>query len=287
MGLAVAGKSSIYSVVFEGKTPDQVKNYIATQNYVRSQHKMMGDNLEIFDLGGQESFFSIFLGDMAEFVFSNVLSFIWVVDVTDSEHVSTSKYYFDKAVEKLNEYSSDAQIFCLFHKMDLIQDNQRTNVLLNMENYYKPQNSKREIHFFGTSIFNTSIFNAMGIMLTERIIQEKKKNDVVSALTEIMEEGSSNLFGLIIFTENSLPIFKYGVGVDKFLPIATLFCSSINQIEKLPEKKHYISSIVEMEENNYFFSKIKDQFVALIFDKNTKADQIKLINEKISTKLNV
>ena len=76
MGLGASGKSSIRSIVFEGKSLDDVKDYNATINYTRSTRNIIDSAFQIFDCGGQESFISVFVGDQAEFIFS-ILTFVF------------------------------------------------------------------------------------------------------------------------------------------------------------------------------------------------------------------
>ncbi|MFX1512869.1 MAG: ADP-ribosylation factor-like protein, partial [Promethearchaeota archaeon] len=132
MGLGASGKSSIRSVVFEGKSAEDVADYRATINYTRSQKSLVGTAFQIFDCGGQESFISNFVGGQAEFIFSDVRVLIWVVDVGNVDQVSTSKFYFDHAVNNLLKFSPGASIFCLFHKTDLLLPDMRDQLLETM-----------------------------------------------------------------------------------------------------------------------------------------------------------
>ena len=61
MGLGASGKSSIRSVVFEGKSPEDVKDYQATINYKRSKKQIIDSPFMIFDCGGQNIFISDFI----------------------------------------------------------------------------------------------------------------------------------------------------------------------------------------------------------------------------------
>lgn len=114
LGLGHSGKSSIKSVVFEGKSPEEVMDYAATINYTRSTKGVLDSAFQIFDCGGQENFISVFVGDQAEFIFSDVIVLIWVVDVSNMDQISTSKFYFDHALKRLNQYSPEAEIYVFF-----------------------------------------------------------------------------------------------------------------------------------------------------------------------------
>ncbi|MFX0087942.1 MAG: ADP-ribosylation factor-like protein, partial [Candidatus Hodarchaeota archaeon] len=111
MGLGASGKSSIRSVAFEGKAPEDVKDYKATINYTRSMKTIISSPFQIFDCGGQESFISVFVGEQAELIFSDVAVLVWVVDLSDFDQVSTSKFYFNHAANKLAKYAPEAAIY--------------------------------------------------------------------------------------------------------------------------------------------------------------------------------
>jgi GTPase SAR1 family protein len=270
MGLAAAGKSSIYSVVFEGKTPDDVANYSATKNYKRNSHQIVDSDFQIFDLGGQESFLSIFLGEMAEFIFSDVQVLIWVVDVTDSEHVSTSKYYFDMAIEKMEKYSKDAIIFCLFHKMDQIKPDLHSAVSKNMRDYFIIPNSQVKIYYFTTSIFEKTIFEAIGRVLKEISSRTSSKMTISTSIKAFMETSSSNLLGLAIFTKNGLPIFEEGLEIEKLLPTASIFHNAYIHFKKSRGENDNFDCVLRSDDFQYIFRMIDSStFLAGLVSKNT------------------
>ena len=41
-------------------------------------------------------------------------------------------HYYQNCLEGIMEFSKDTKIFCLIHKMDLLQEDQRESVCLNM-----------------------------------------------------------------------------------------------------------------------------------------------------------
>ena len=125
MGLGASGKSSITSIIFEGKSPEDVKNYHATVQYARTPISIIKD-IQVLDCGGQDSFITAFLGEeKSEFIFSDLKVLLWIVDICDSQNVSTSKYYFDTAINNCHKFAPNASIFVFFHKMDLIKDDHK------------------------------------------------------------------------------------------------------------------------------------------------------------------
>ena len=59
-----------------------------------------------------------------ENVFRNVEVLIYVFDV-ESREVEKDMHYYQSCLEAILQYSPDAKVFCLIHKMDLIPEDQR------------------------------------------------------------------------------------------------------------------------------------------------------------------
>ena len=59
-----------------------------------------------------------------ENVFRNVEVLIYVFDV-ESREVEKDMHYYQSCLEAILQFSPDAKVFCLIHKMDLIPEDQR------------------------------------------------------------------------------------------------------------------------------------------------------------------
>lgn len=62
-----------------------------------------------------------------ENIFKNVQVLIYVFDI-ESKEIEKDNLYFESCLESIREYSSDAKIFCLVHKMDLVSEEHRERV---------------------------------------------------------------------------------------------------------------------------------------------------------------
>jgi GTPase SAR1 family protein len=257
MGLGASGKSSIRSIIFEGKKTGDVADYAATINYTRSMKNVIGTAFQIFDCGGQESFISNFVGEQAEFIFSAVRVLIWVVDVSDYNQISTSKFYFDQAVSKLIEYSPGAAIFCLFHKIDLLQPEMKAELLENMKQYFIPPRSV-EIHYRGTTIFDSSIFSAIGEAMRLLIAQSSKGKSLDDAIRKFVDE-TQELSGLIAYTNDGLPIIEAG-NADRIADPANLWRNHIEQMSGGFATQKMLRSTMETDEYIFVFQKIANKF---------------------------
>ncbi|MHA1513001.1 MAG: ADP-ribosylation factor-like protein, partial [Candidatus Hodarchaeales archaeon] len=208
MGLGASGKSSIESIVFEGKSLESVKDYNATINYTRTTRNIIDSTFQIIDCGGQELFLSNFIGDQAEFIFSDVSILIWVVDLSNFDQVSTGKFYFDHAVNRLHEFSPEAVIFCFLHKSDLLKPNMHDEITANMKTYFTPP-VDIEIHFRLTTIHNNSIFLAVGDMIRTLIIQDSKVSSLSEAIQTFVRKNDE-IKGITFFNKEGLPLVTHG-----------------------------------------------------------------------------
>jgi GTPase SAR1 family protein len=258
MGLGASGKSSIRSVVFEGKSANDVKDYNATINYTRSTKNIINSAFQIFDCGGQESFISVFIGEQAEFIFSNVTILIWVVDVSNFDAVSTSKFYFDHAANRLAQYSPEAVIFCLFHKIDLLLPDMKKQVIETMQSYFVTSKNI-EIIYRGTSIFDHSIYLAIGEMIQKIIIKSTRAQTVSEAIQKFIEDHQE-ISGIAVYTEDGLPVFEKGQLVDRIILPANLLLANY---ERLKGEINTTTFKTTLETNDYIFvfQKIKSELL--------------------------
>ena len=60
-------------------------------------------------------------------IFKNVAVLIYVFDV-ESRELEKDIHYYQSCLEAVWEHSREAKIFCLIHKMDLVQEDQREMV---------------------------------------------------------------------------------------------------------------------------------------------------------------
>lgn len=65
-------------------------------------------------------------------IFRNVEVLIYVFDV-ESRELEKDMHYYQSCLEAILQNSPDAKIFCLVHKMDLVQEDQRDLVRLGLQ----------------------------------------------------------------------------------------------------------------------------------------------------------
>jgi len=72
----------------------------------------------------QEAFMENYFASQRDNIFRNVEVLIYVFDV-ESRELEKDMHYYQSCLEAILQNSPEAKVFCLVHKMDLVQDDQR------------------------------------------------------------------------------------------------------------------------------------------------------------------
>lgn len=82
-GLAEAGKTAVKRIFFLKQVANDVAKLNATIDYERMTFIISDTPITVVDLGGQKIFIKRFLSNFSPFIFSNVKSFIFLIDVSE------------------------------------------------------------------------------------------------------------------------------------------------------------------------------------------------------------
>lgn len=72
----------------------------------------------------QEAFMENYFASQRDNIFRNVEVLIYVFDV-ESRELEKDLHYYQSCLDAILQNSPDAKVFCLIHKMDLVQEDQR------------------------------------------------------------------------------------------------------------------------------------------------------------------
>ena len=280
LGLAQSGKSTIIRVVTEGKIPSKEEPYHATIDYERKQKTIAGTELTIFDLGGQTAFLDRFTGELSEFIFSGVKSLVFVVDSIEIKDISRAKYYLDLSLKKLSQFSPEASIFIFQHKTDLIPKKLKDEVRKTINDYLSSGVTK-EIKYSSTSVFDDSIFRAMGDVYAEASGARKTLRPLLE--TFIRHNGADMAQ---IFTKEGAPLTKVK-DISRFEHITL---SEVKEffdavVERLAASKNETSTSVLVEsDRRVFIIRFMESGLALFF--GFPKDRLSEKNEQIPSLYN-
>lgn len=92
-------------------------------------------------------------------IFSDVAVLIYVFDI-ESREVERDLDTYNAIIEALREFSPNAYVFCLVHKMDLIQAEHRQRIYEERSALIRSRSAHFRIDTFGSSIWDQSLYKA-------------------------------------------------------------------------------------------------------------------------------
>ncbi|CAD6195258.1 unnamed protein product [Caenorhabditis auriculariae] len=191
MGKSGSGKTSMRSIIFANYIARDCSRLGPTIEVEHAHVRFLGNLvLHLWDCGGQESFMENFLVSQKDQIFKNVQVLIYVFDVESREFEKDLRYY-QSCLEALLQNSPKAQVFCLIHKMDLIEEDHReetfkkreADVLRYSELAARPHQVEREnavCQCFKSSIWDETLYKAWSTIVYKLvpnvgIMEEKLK----------------------------------------------------------------------------------------------------------------
>jgi len=202
LGLSQSGKTSIRQVIFEGFTPESTSRNPATVRINRKLFNLAGGSINLFDIGGQQSYLNEIFDQYKERTFTDVKAAIFVVDMSDAANIMRSKYYFDMTIANLTKISTKAKIYVFAHKMDVIPLNKRESVVESLGEIFEiDQFPNVSIH--GTSIFDDTVWDAMQKVLSFVYPRDDSKTTEIKGIV-----GNYNLNFLALSTSQGLVLYS-------------------------------------------------------------------------------
>ncbi|XP_059013209.1 ras-related GTP-binding protein B isoform X7 [Mustela lutreola] len=176
--LQINSSLSTYSLV---DSVGNTKTFDVEHSHVRFLGNLV---LNLWDCGGQDTFMENYFTSQRDNIFRNVEVLIYVFDV-ESRELEKDMHYYQSCLEAILQNSPDAKVFCLVHKMDLVQEDQRDLVI----SHYQCK-EQRDAHRFEK--------------ISNIIKQFKLSCSKLAASFQSMEVRNSNFAAFIdIFTSNT------------------------------------------------------------------------------------
>ena len=143
---------------------------------------------------------------------SNVEVLIYVFDV-ESRELDKDLHYYQSCLEAIMQSSPKAKIFCLIHKMDLIEEEQRDLIFKERCKQLEKLSQPLECKCFSTSIWDETLYkvrpfftlNSSNWIVSnqKREILEKQKKVTLSK-KKIMECKSKNYYNFSLTNFNRI-----------------------------------------------------------------------------------
>ncbi|KAI1615553.1 Gtr1/RagA G protein conserved region-domain-containing protein [Exophiala viscosa] len=160
MGKSGSGKSSMRSIIFSNYVAKDVRRLGATIDVEHSHAKFMGNlTLNLWDCGGQDAFMDSYLNAQRENVFSDAAVLIYVFDI-ESRAVDQDLETYSQVIKALKEFSPSAHVFCLIHKMDLVQNEHRERIYEERCRLITARSEGLSLETFASSIWDQTLYKA-------------------------------------------------------------------------------------------------------------------------------
>ncbi|HUU78124.1 MAG TPA: ADP-ribosylation factor-like protein [candidate division Zixibacteria bacterium] len=186
MGLQQAGKTAIKDVVFFGKVPGDVEDYMATIHYERQYIDEEKKSL-IIDSGGQESYWNEAVTHFRHLVFSNVKLLLWIIDTTRPDLFEESERRFSFTIRQFKKENPDGHICVLCHKVDLIQPEELVALLEHVRDSFTEK--KYKIRFEASSIYYTDSLKELVFALMKDAGIDLKRFELITNLGKKVEQS--------------------------------------------------------------------------------------------------
>jgi len=256
MGKSGSGKTSMRSIIFANYIARDTRRLGATIDVEHSSVKLLGNLvLNLWDCGGQEAFMENYFASQRDNIFRNVEVLIYVFDV-ESRDLEKDLHYYQSCLEAILQNSPDAKIFCLVHKMDLLEEDQRDIIFNEREEELKRLSKPLECACYGTSIWDETLYKAWSSIVYMLIPNVKDMENSLHDFAEILDADEVLLFEKATFLVISHAERKEHRDVHRFEKISNIIKQFKLSCSKLAA--HFQS----MEVRNSNFSSFIDIFTA-------------------------
>lgn len=247
MGKSGSGKTSMRSIIFANYIARDTKRLGYTIDVEHSHVRFLGNLvLNLWDCGGQEAFMENYFASQRDHIFRNVEVLIYVFDV-ESRELEKDMHYYQSCLEAILQNSPNAKIFCLIHKMDLVQEDQRDLIFTERELELKRRSLPLSISCFKTSIWDETLYKAWSCIVYSLIpnVQQLEKN--LQMFAEILDADEVVLFERATFLVISHSTRKQHNDVHRFEKISNI----IKQFKLSCTKSHAQFQGVEVRNSNF------------------------------------
>lgn len=254
MGKSGSGKTSMRSIIFANYIARDTRRLGATIDVEHSHVRFLGNLvLNLWDCGGQEAFMENYFASQRDNIFRNVEVLIYVFDV-ESRELEKDMHYYQSCLEAILQNSPEAKVFCLIHKMDLVQDDQRDLIIREREDDLKRLSKPLDCTCFATSIWDETLYKAWSSMVYQLIPNVKQLEDTLANFTGIIDADEVLLFEKATFLVISHCERKQHKDIHRFEKISNIIKQFKLSCSKLA------ASFQSMEVRNAHFAAFIDVF---------------------------
>lgn len=218
----MAGKTSMRTIILANSSPKDTWRLAPTVSVEQSQIRFLRNTqLHVWDCPGQDLCMQGYFGARRQMIFSGVRILIFVFD-TSSLSIQRQRLSsgddgytipgrpdagsgtrelgeissFQKALDGMQQYSPDAKVFCLLHKMDLIPTEDRQQLVAHYSKKFTKMATRSlfSLRCFQTSIWDETLFKAWSSMVCSIVPNMDKIETSLATLCELSKADEIVLF---------------------------------------------------------------------------------------------
>lgn len=244
------------SIIFANYIARDTRRLGATIDVEHSHVRFLGNLvLNLWDCGGQEAFMENYFASQRDNIFRNVEVLIYVFDV-ESRELEKDMHYYQSCLEAILQNSPDAKVFCLVHKMDLVQDDQREMIFREREEDLKRLSKPLDCTCFATSIWDETLYKAWSNIVYQLIPNVQQLEANLTNFANIIEADEVLLFERATFLVISHCERKHHPDIHRFEKISNIIKQFKLSCSKLA------ATFQGMEVSNKNFSAFIDVFTS-------------------------
>nr|BAE02475.1 unnamed protein product [Macaca fascicularis] len=233
MGKSGSGKTSMRSIIFANYIARDTRRLGATIDVEHSHVRFLGNLvLNLWDCGGQDTFMENYFTSQRDNIFRNVEVLIYVFDV-ESRELEKDMHYYQSCLEAILQNSPDAKIFCLVHKMDLVQEDQRDLIFKEREEDLRRLSRPLECSCFRTSIWDETLYKAWSSIVYQLIPNVQQLEMNLRNFAEIIEADEVLLF------ERATFLVRTFCFADVLHTVPSLFSATENSMTLLSRRTFF------------------------------------------------
>ncbi|KAK9476127.1 Gtr1/RagA G protein conserved region-domain-containing protein [Lipomyces japonicus] len=196
MGRSGSGKSSMRSIIFSNYSAFDTRRLGATIDVEHSHLRFLNNMiLNLWDCGGQDAYMDNYFSAQRDNIFRLVEALIFVFDV-ESKELRKDIETFVLCLRNLYEFSPNAKIFALVHKMDLVVAEKRQDVYRALMKSLEDTSAmfSFNVQGFPTTIWDESLYKAWSNIVCSLIPNVSIYQKHLQAFADISEADEVILF---------------------------------------------------------------------------------------------